>query len=96
MVCKQVDQVMHLLRNDSQVAWVILSNAMAHQLDYSLTLQYPSDVLECAKAVDDRMWAAMGQLASQPCIPRGRKEQGSIVYWTVQECGAYTATSACW
>ena len=67
---------MHLLRNDSQAAWVILSTAMAHQLDYSLTLQYPSDVLECAKAVDDRLWAAMEQLASQPCIPRGEEGAG--------------------
>ena len=35
-VCKEVDQVMHLLRKDSQAAWIILSTAMAHQLDYSL------------------------------------------------------------
>ena len=75
-VCKEVDQVMHLLRNDSQAAWVTLSTAMAHQLDYSLTLQYPSDVLECAKAVDDCLWAAMEQLASQPCIPRGEEGAG--------------------
>ena len=51
-ICKEIDQVMRLLRADSQAAWVILSTAMAHQLDYSLTLQYPCDMLECATMVD--------------------------------------------
>jgi hypothetical protein len=68
--------VMHLLRADSQAAWVILSTAMAHQLDYSLTLQYPSDMLACATAVDARLWAALEQLAAQPCIPRGEEGMG--------------------
>ena len=45
-ICGEIDQVMHLLRKDSHAAWILLSTAMAHQLDYSLTLQYPSDMLE--------------------------------------------------
>ena len=53
-VISQVDKVMHLLRNDPQSAWVLLSSAHAHQLDYSLTLQYPSDMLEGAKAMLSR------------------------------------------
>ena len=44
-VCKEV---MHLLRNDIQAAWVILFTAMSHQLEYSLTFQNPSNVLKCA------------------------------------------------
>ena len=44
-VCKEV---MHLSRNDIQAAWVILFTAMSHQLEYSLTFQYPSNVLKCA------------------------------------------------
>ena len=67
---------MHLLRDDCQAAWVILSTAMAHQLDYSLTLQYPSDVLECAEMVDARIWSALEQLSGQLQIPR--REGGGI------------------
>ena len=48
-ICTEIDKVMHLLRNDLQSAWAILSSALAHQLDYSLSLQYPSDSLECAQ-----------------------------------------------
>ena len=76
-ICQEIDKVMHLLRKDSQAAWIILSSAMAHQLDYSLTLQYPSDMLECATRVDARLWAALEQLAGQHRIPRG--EEGGEV-----------------
>ena len=72
-LCSEIDKMMHLLRDDCQAAWVILSTAMAHQLDYSLTLQYPTDVLECAKMVDARIWAALEQLAGQPTIARGEE-----------------------
>ena len=51
----QVDKVNHLLREDAQAAWVLLSTALAHQLDYSLTLQYSSDMLECARVLDTRL-----------------------------------------
>ena len=67
-ICTEIDKVMHLLRNDLQSAWAILSSALAHQLDYSLSLQYPSDSLECAQIVDGRIWSAMEQLADQPHI----------------------------
>ena len=75
-ICSDIDKVMHLLREDSQAAWVILSSAMVHQLDYSLTLQYPSDSLECAEMVDARVWAAVEQLAGQPHIARGEEGAG--------------------
>ena len=75
-ICKEIDQVMRLLRADTQAAWVILSTAMAHQLDYSLTLQYPSDMLECATMVDARLWTALEQLAGQTRIPRGEEGAG--------------------
>ena len=70
-LCSEIDKMMHLLRDDCQAAWVILSTAMAHQLDYSLTLQYPTDVLECAQMLDARIWAALEQLAGQATIARG-------------------------
>ena len=75
-ICSDIDKVMQLLREDSQAAWVILSSAMVHQLDYSLTLQYPSDSLECAEMVDARVWAAVEQLAGQPHIARGEEGAG--------------------
>ena len=50
---------------------------MAHQLDYSLTLQYPSDMEECASMVDARLWAALEQLAGQPHI--AQREEGTGV-----------------
>ena len=71
-IIDQIDKVMHLLRDDPQAAWVLLSTAHAHQLDYSLTLQYPSDMLEGAELLDARLWAALEQLSGQPDIPRGR------------------------
>ena len=72
-ICSDIDKVMLLLRQDSQAAWILLSSAMAHQLDYSLTLQYPRDMLESARMVDSRLWTALEQLASQPRIPRGEE-----------------------
>ena len=75
-ICDDIDKMMHLLRNDCQAAWVILSSAMAHQLDYSLTLQYPSDIKECAATVDRRLWAALEQLAGQPHIAREEAGEG--------------------
>ena len=72
----QVDKVMHLLREDAQAAWVLLSSALAHQLDYSLALQYPSDMLECARVLDTRLWAAVEQVSGQPHIARGEEGGG--------------------
>ena len=69
-ICTDIDKVMHLLREDSQAAWVILSSAMVHQLDYSLTLQYPSDMLECARVLDTRLWAALEQVSGQHLIAK--------------------------
>ena len=76
-IIDQIDKVMHLLRDDPQAAWVLLSTAHAHQLDYSLTLQYPSDMLEGAELLDARLWAALEQLSGQPHIPRGRAGGGA-------------------
>ena len=71
---KDIDKVMHLLRKDNQSAWVLLSTALSHQLDYSLTLQYPSDMLEVAAELDARLWAGLEQVAGQLRIPR--REEG--------------------
>ena len=66
----EVDNLMDLLKNQNQAAWVVLSSSLAQTLDYSLTLQYSSDVLEVARALDARLWTALEQLAGQPRIPK--------------------------
>ena len=52
-ICSEMDKVMQLLLKNSQAAWILMSTAMAHQLDYNLTLQYPGDMLESANMVDN-------------------------------------------
>ena len=76
-VVGQVDKVMHLLRDDPQAAWVLLSSAHAHQLDYSLTLQYPSDMREGAKMLDNRLWTALEQVSGQHHIARADEGAGT-------------------
>ena len=68
---------MHLLRDDPQAAWVLLSSAHAHQLDYSLTLQYPSDMREGAKMLDNRLWTALEQVSGQHHIARADEGRGT-------------------
>ena len=72
----EVDKVMGLLKNDNQAAWVLLSTSLSKQLDYSLTLQYPSDMLEPAAEMDARLWSAMEQVSGQYRIPRSAETGG--------------------
>ena len=67
---------MDLLKKDGQSAWVLLSASLSSQLEYLLTLQYPSDVLEIAADVDGRIWQALEQLSAQAFIPRGQEGGG--------------------
>ena len=84
--------MMHLLRNDSQAAWVILSTAMAHQLDYILTLRYPSDMLEWMYA-SGRLWSSR---PANIAFPGEKREQESSVCSACQQFRALmdAATSA--
>ena len=84
-VVNQVDKVMNLLRNDPQAAWVLLSSAHAHQLDYNLSLQYPTDMLEGAKTMDARLWAALEQVSGQPHI--AKLEEGGGVECVLELTG---------
>ena len=52
-ICSEMDKLMQLLLKNSQAAWILMSTAMAHQLGYNLTLQYPGDMLESANMVDN-------------------------------------------
>ena len=67
---------MSLLKNDKHAAWVVLSTSLAQTLDYSITFQYPSDVLEAAAGLDARLWRGLEQLAGHPRIPRGDEGLG--------------------
>ena len=65
---------MKVLQNDNQSAWIMISTSLSKQMEYWLTLQYPSDILEAAAALDTRLWRALEQVAGQPRIPR--REEG--------------------
>ena len=76
---------MELLTEDEQAAWTILSTAVAHQLDFSLNLQFPTDILERAAAFEARIWRALEQLAGQDLIPRGEEGLGVECVGDVRE-----------
>ena len=71
-----IDQVMDLLQDNIQAAWTLLSCSLSSQLDYMLSLQYPSAILEAAAGTDARIWADLEQLAGQARIPRGEEGLG--------------------
>ena len=45
---------------------------LVHSKTMWYSLQYPSDMLAGARALDARLWAALEQVSGQPHIPRGR------------------------
>ena len=61
----EINQVMDLLKDDHQSAWTLISASLSHQLDYSISLQYPSDVIDAAKRLDRKIWSALEQVAGQ-------------------------------
>ena len=73
---QDVDRVMELLKADNQSAWVLLSTSFAQQLDYLLTLQYPSDMRWAAGAMDAKLWEVLERLAGQERIPQGDEGMG--------------------
>ena len=50
-----IDKVTDLLKEDGKNSWVLLSASLSSQLDYLLTLHYPSDALQIAADVDGRI-----------------------------------------
>ena len=62
---EEMDKVMSVLKDDCQAAWTLLSTSMSQQLDYSLTLQYPQDILPFAAALDDRIWSSLEHISGQ-------------------------------
>ena len=66
---------MDLLCDDHQAAWCLISATIAHQLDYSISLQYPSDVKEAARRLDNKSWSALEQIAGQR-VPKTDEGKG--------------------
>ena len=71
----EIDKVMDLLCDDHQAAWSVISASLSHQLDYSISLQYPSDVKEAARRLDNKIWSALEQIAGQS-IPKTDEDRG--------------------
>ena len=70
---KDVAKVMEFLKADHHIAWVLLSASFSQQLDYLLTLQYPSDMRWAAESMDAKLWEVLEHLAGQERIPQGEK-----------------------
>ena len=73
---QDTDKAMDLLEEDRHAAWVLLSTSLSQQLDYLLTLQYPSDMMEAATAMDNKLWGALEKLDGQARIPQGDENMG--------------------
>ena len=58
-----------LLEQDLQAKWTMLTASVAQKLSYSLSLQYPSDIIAVAKRLDTVLWDMM-QKATGLHIPR--------------------------
>ena len=72
-----VDKVMALLEDHHHAAWVLLSTSFSQQLDYLLTLQYPSDMEGPARNMEAKLWEVLEHLAGQPRIPQGEEGLGT-------------------
>ena len=51
-ISKSADMACQVLHNDSQALWAILRSSLAQQLDYHLSLCYPSDIKSAATHLD--------------------------------------------
>ena len=72
----EMDRVVAVLKNDNQAAWTLLSTSLTQQLDYSLTLQYPHDILPFASSLDDHVWSVLEQICGQH-IPKEEEGLGT-------------------
>jgi hypothetical protein len=70
---QDVANIVDLLQADNHTAWVLLSTSLSQQLDYLLTLQYPSIIKLAAEALDAKLWEVLEYLAGQDRIPQGEE-----------------------
>ena len=70
-----VDKTCSLLDDDLQAKWTLLTSSVAQKMSYTLSLQYPSDILPAATKVDDILWSMM-ERATGLHIPREEEGRG--------------------
>ena len=63
-----MDKVIDLLEEHHHAACVLLSTSFSQQLDYLLTLQYPTDMEGPVRSMEAKLWEVLEYLAGQPQI----------------------------
>ena len=74
-ILEVVEKTCDLLPDDLQAKWTLLTSSVAQKMSYSLSLQYPSDMLEAARNMDDILWSMM-ERATGIHIPREEEGRG--------------------
>ena len=69
------DKTCSLLENDLQAKWTLLTSSVAQKMSYSLSIQYPSDILLAATQIDNILWSMM-ERATGLHIPRDEERRG--------------------
>ena len=82
MLRKKVEEVVegaeracNTMVREKQGLWTILRSSLSQQLDYWLSLCYPSDVQEAASYLDTALWGVL-ERATGLHIPRGDEGLG--------------------
>ena len=58
-VAKGADKACEVLGKDSQALWTVLRSSVAQQLDYHMSLCYPSDMKAAAEHLDGVLWRVL-------------------------------------
>ena len=74
-VARKTLRARQVLASERQTLWTILRQSFQQQLDWWLTLVYPSLMVEAAREMDNIIWAALETVASSS-IPRGDQGLG--------------------
>ena len=74
-VARGADRSCEVLGQDSQALWTILRSSVAQQLDYHLSLCYPSDIRAAAEYLDGVIWRVL-EFAAKTNIPQGNEGLG--------------------
>lgn len=74
-VAKRALRAKQVLHCEKMALWQVLKQSISQQLDWWLTLVYPSLVLEAAQEVDKIIWSVL-ETAAGSSIPRGNQGMG--------------------
>ena len=74
-----------ILAKDSQALWVALHRSLAHNMDYYLSLCYPSDIFPAVEYLDKFLWGGMSLywLLASKCQGKNRFSDLHF-FWTYQ------------